>query len=290
MIPILITGSNGQLGSELQYLLKEQQQWLPVFTDQKDLDIRDTLAVDAFFKKYKFKFCINCAAYTAVDKAEIEKELAYQVNAEAVEVLANICKANQTFLIHISSDYVYHNGSNGPIKEEDDKSPKSIYAKSKLAGEESIRNINPQHVIFRSSWIYSSFGHNFIKTMLRLGSERKELNVVSDQIGVPTYARDLASVIIEIMERLASKNLEAKYVVGTYNYCNEGISSWFEFAKLIMTYKNIDCQINPIPSSSYPTPAPRPFNSHLDLAKFHQTFGIKIPNWEESAKKVLDML
>ena len=290
MIQILITGAKGQLGSELQHLLKDHLGWLPVFTDVEDLDITNAIAVGDFFKKYDFKYCINCAAYTAVDKAESEKEIAYKVNSEAVNVLANICKAKQTFLFHISSDYVYHNGSKGPMKEEDAKMPQSIYAKSKLAGEENLRITNPDHIIFRSSWIYSSFGNNFIKTMLRLGNERPELNVVNDQIGVPTYARDLAAVILEIIGQLESGNLKAEQIIGTYNYCNEGITNWYEFARLIMDYKNIDCKIHPIPSSSYPTPAARPFNSHLDLSKFHKTFGIEVPNWDESVKKVLDML
>lgn len=287
---ILITGANGQLGSELKYLLKDKDAFSPIFTDYQELDITNKDAILDFFEKYNFNYCINCAAYTAVDKAEEHEEMAYNVNTLASKYLAEACKIKNTFLFHISSDYVYHNGSSGPISELDEKAPKSIYAKSKYLGEEEVRNTHDDHIIFRSSWIYSSYGHNFIKTMLRLGAERDTLNVVNDQIGVPTYARDLADVILSIIMGIEQDDYNIKNISGTYNYCNEGISNWFQFASLIMSYKKLDCTIHPIPTSSYPTPAKRPFNSQLNLDKFKSTFNISIPNWEESVKKVLDLL
>lgn len=287
---VLITGANGQLGQEFRHLISKQDWIHPMYCSKEELDIGNEKDVEDFFEKNEIDFCINCAAYTAVDKAESEAELAYAINTQAVKNLASICLAKQVFLIHFSSDYIYHSIEDRPLLEDDPKEPKSVYAKSKLEGEKFIQEINPNYLIFRSSWIYSTFGHNFVKTMLRLGKERDELNVVNDQIGVPTYAGDIAEMVITIVQKLANDELNAESIRGIYNYCNKGISSWFELAKFIMDYKNLDCRVHPIPTSDYPTAAVRPFNSQLSLNKFNGIFEIEIPTWEESVEKVLEML
>lgn len=277
MIKILVTGANGQLGLELQSLVVHFPTLNCTFVDRFELDITDQKAVAIFFSKHKFQYCINCAAYTAVDKAEQEKELCYAVNTIGAGNLASACNANNARLIHISSDYVYHNDCNRPLTEQDITTPQGVYAQTKLAGDELVMQLNPSAIVLRTSWVYSRYGNNFVKTMLRLGAERSELKVVYDQVGAPTHAADLALAITDLI--LSGK--AAKHP-GIYNYSNEGVTSWYDFAKTIFELANINCQVHPIESKEYPTPASRPHYSLLNKAKFKTTFGFTIPHWKES--------
>lgn len=277
---IVVTGSSGQLGQELQQLADQWPAYQFIFTDRQMLDISDEAVVMAFFESHQPNFCINCAAYTAVDKAETEQEKAFWVNEKATAFLAKACRQEGTKFIHISSDYVYHNQLNRPLRETDPCTPKGIYAKSKLAGEQLVQAIAPETIIIRTSWVYSSFGHNFVKTMLRLGNEHDRLKVVYDQIGAPTYAHDLAKVLLQIIDQGGT-------TPGIFNFANSGISSWFDFAKAIFEKQKISCQVNAIPSSGYPTPAPRPSYSVLDCRKIQEIYGIEIPYWRDSLSACL---
>ncbi len=269
---ILVTGGNGQLGSELKNLLPDA-----VFTDFSDLDITNFNAVMDFVKNNNIDTIINCAAYTAVDKAEDEPELAAKVNTVGPENLAKTgCK-----LIHVSTDYVFDGCGHQPYQPDDEANPVSIYGKTKLAGEQAVLLSAKEVVIIRTAWLYSSFGNNFVKTMRRLGAERESLNVVADQIGTPTYARDLAEAIVAVLPQLNEQNK------GVYHYTNEGVCSWYDFAHEIMELSGLKCKVCPIPSSAYPTKATRPFYSVLDKSKIKSTFGIEIPHWKESLQKCL---
>ncbi|MCL4107375.1 UNVERIFIED_CONTAM: hypothetical protein GTU68_067286 [Idotea baltica] len=253
-----------------------------IFVDRTELDITDSKAVHDRLADGHFSHLINCAAYTAVDKAESEPELCYKVNAEAAKNLAEACEKHNCILIHISSDYVYHPEDNIPLDEDASCSPKGVYAKSKLEGEEHIRNILREHLIIRTSWVYSSYGNNFLKTMLRLGKEKSELSIVNDQIGSPTYAEDIAKVILEIVRQ--GKNW------GTYNFSNLGYTSWASFAAEIFRLQNLKVNIKEIPSIDYPTPAPRPLNSRLIKSKIADTFDLHLNHWKTSLKKCLEEL
>ena len=283
---ILVTGSGGQLGMEIWKLSERYPSYKFLFTTKEDLPIGNFKAVKNFFEQQQIDHCINCAAYTAVDKAESEKERAFLINADAAGNLAVICKAHHAQLIHISTDYVFDGTSLVPYKEENKISPINVYGASKLRGEELVLNNNAAAVIVRTSWVYSSFGNNFVKMMLRLLKEKESINVVSDQQGCPTYAADLAEVIMTIVE---NENSELSHE-GIFNYCNEGVITWYEFAKAIKNIIKSKCAINPIPSAEYPTPAKRPQYSVLDTTKIKTTFGVTIPNWQDSLHTCLSFL
>jgi len=280
---ILVTGSNGQLGKELKQLESFYPQFDFIFLSREDLPIHHFELLRNFFKGYHPQYLINCAAYTAVDKAELEKELAFQVNAEAVGVLSAVCKEYQTRFIHISTDYVFDGAATTPYKEDSPVNPQSVYGASKLEGERQALQFNPESIIIRTSWVYSEFGKNFVKTMLKLMSEREELNVVSDQVGSPTYAADLADVILRIIS-------SGKWQPGIYHYSNEGVISWFDFATAIKELSGSNCVVKPIPTSQYPTPAKRPAYSVLDKSKIQLNFDIKLKDWKQSLEKCISLL
>ena len=276
---ILILGAYGQLGCSLKDIAGNYSQHDFIFTDVDSLDITDFNWVDNFISEQKPDVIINCAAYTAVDKAESEQEQALLVNANVVENLAQIAQKNNIFLVHISTDYVFDGKGYRPYNENHSTAPVSVYGKTKLLGEQAIMN-NPCHcAIIRTSWLYSQYGTNFVKTMLRLGKEQQQLTVVNDQIGSPTYAPDLAEAIIQIV-------LQKELVKQTqiYHYSNEGVTSWYDFAKAIMEMGNCPCEALPIPTEQYPTPAQRPFYSVLDKQKIKSQFSIAIPYWRDSLK------
>ncbi len=282
---VLVTGANGQIGRELQLLSKRTAALEWTFTDRMLLDITNEEAVVEFFKTRPIEFCINCAAYTAVDKAEEEIELATKVNKTASKFLAEACKEASARLIHFSSDYVYHNAENRPLKETDETSPKGVYAQTKLEGEELILATAPTSIVIRTSWVYSAFGGNFVKSMLRLGRERDQLNVIYDQIGAPTYAAELATLAVSCVER------SGQIPGGVYNFANSGVCSWYDFAQAIFEQKGISCKLHPILSKDYPTPAKRPNYSVLDTSKIRETLkGFSIRHWRECLRECLELM
>jgi dTDP-4-dehydrorhamnose reductase len=280
---ILVTGSNGQLGKELQQLADAYPHFRFVFASREDLKIHHFGLVENFFIATKPQYCINCAAYTAVDKAESEPDVAMLVNGEAVGNLAAICKKYHSRLIHISTDYVFDGESEVPYKENDAVAPINIYGRSKMIGEQLCMKENDESIIIRTSWVYSSYGSNFVKTMMRLMTERNEINVVNDQIGSPTYAADLAKVILEVIN-------SGKWQRGIYHYSNEGKISWYEFANVIKELIKSNCIIHPILTAAYPTPAKRPHFSLLNKEKIKTIYGVSIPNWKESLSACLKLL
>ena len=313
MTNILVTGANGQVGSEIKELVesamsalsegkpslpKEQEgaDGLPsaestlessnfYFTTSQELDITEHAKVKAFIETNNIKVIINCAAYTAVDKAENEQELADKINHLAVKNLAQIAKENKIKLIHISTDYVFDGTNYKPYTEDDITNPQSVYGKTKLEGEKAMQEINPQNsIIIRTSWVYSYYGANFVKTMLRLGKEKEQLGVIFDQVGTPTYAKDLAKTILEIIPKIDNDKVEI------YHYSNEGICSWFDFAKEIMRMAKLDCTINPIETKEYPTPAKRPHYSLLGKSKIKSAFNIEIPYYKDGLDDCLRRL
>lgn len=281
---ILVTGSNGQVGSELQALANTYPNFSFVFVDKEDLDIGDKDAVQAFFEAQTFEYCINCAAYTAVDKAESDTDTAYLVNALGPQNLAVACQKYKTRLVQISTDYVYHSNQNFPFKETDATSPESVYGRTKLDGEKLAVDNNSETIIIRTSWVYSSFGNNFVKTMIRLGNDRDQLSIIFDQIGSPTYARDLAKAILDIIQQNPSD------FTGIYHYSNEGVCSWFDFAQAIFELEGIECKTSPIETKDYPTPAKRPHFSLLNKNKIKATFALEVPYWRDSLKACLKLL
>jgi dTDP-4-dehydrorhamnose reductase len=285
---VLVTGAGGQLGQSLQLIAPNLPEIDFVFCNSNQLNITDSENVKAVFVKFKPSFCINTAAYTAVDKAESEPEAAYLVNVIGPKNLAESCKKFETTLIHISTDFVFDGTSQTPYDETAKPNPTGVYGQTKLDGEKAIQSIFDNYIIIRTSWVYSQFGNNFMKTMIRLASEKESLSVVNDQIGTPTNAVDLAKTVIKIIENknLHSKicNLQSKI----FNYSNEGQCSWYEFAKKIFEIKNIKIDLKSIPSTSYPTPAKRPAYSVLDKSKIKNTFGLEIKSWEESLMSSLD--
>ena len=280
---ILVTGANGQLGRELQALAASYPAYEFLFVSKEELSINDFNGVYRFLTNHHIDYCINCAAYTAVDKAETEKYKAFLINAEAAGNLARICKGYDTQLFHISTDYVFDGTGTQPYKEADATNPLGVYGSSKLKGEELILHNDPSAIIIRTSWLYSSFGNNFVKTMLRLMKERESINVVNDQFGCPTYAADLATTILKI---ISSGNKKP----GIYHYANTGITNWYEFAIAIKEMSKSKCTVNPIPTSQYPTPAKRPQYSVLDTTKIKETFSVLIPNWEDSLRQCLKLI
>ena len=282
---VLVTGANGQLGSELQVLANEHTTLEFTFAERSDLDLGSTASIETFFEGKAFDVIINCAAYTAVDKAESDEEMAYAINHKAVETLAHIAKKHDIALIHISTDYVFDGSNFKPYAENDPTNPQSVYGASKLAGEEAMQSINPKNsLIIRTSWVYSSFGNNFVKTMLRLGRERDELGVIFDQVGTPTYARDLASAILNIIAQLENDDVKIMH------YSNEGVCSWYDFAIAIFEMQSITCKVNPIETKAYPTPATRPHYSLLNKAKIKTDYSLTIPYWRDSLRQVLQLM
>lgn len=280
---MLVTGANGQLGKELRQLETKWPEFEFLFLSREDLPIHHFELVRNFFKATHPSFLINCAAYTAVDKAEQEEELAFQINAEAVGVLAAICKEQDCKFVHVSTDYVFDGLANRPYREDDLTNPQGVYGASKLAGEKEAVLLNPDSVIIRTSWVYSSFGKNFVKTILRLLQEKPSVSVVDDQIGSPTYAADLAVAILEIISLKSWKP-------GVYHFSNEGEISWCAFAKAIAALTHSNTPIQAITTAEFPTPAKRPAWSVLDKSKIKAVYGIKIRPWKESLADCLELL
>ncbi len=278
---ILVTGSNGQLGSEIREL-SSNYSYTFFFTDRNNIDITSKDSIKAFCQTNNINVIINCAAYTAVDKAESDELNADLVNRKAVKKLALVSSELNIKLIHISTDYVFDGRNFKPYCEEFQTNPQGVYGKTKLDGENEMRDINPKNsIIIRTSWVYSSFGNNFVKTMLRLGREKEFLGVIFDQVGTPTYARDLALTILDIIPKITNEKVEI------YNYSNEGVLSWYDFAKEIMRMAKLDCKVNPIQTFEYPTPAKRPHFSLLNKSKIKSTFNIEIPFWKDSLDECL---
>ena len=274
---ILVTGCNGQLGNEIQLLEKEYPQHTYFNTDVAELDITNQLAVNDFINRHVIDGVINCAAYTAVDKAEGDKELCTTLNAVAPSYLAAAIDKRGGWIIHVSTDYVFDGTHHTPYVETDTPSPDSVYGSTKLAGELGVSKFCKKHMIIRTAWLYSAFGNNFVKTMIRLGKEKTELGVIFDQIGTPTYARDLAVAIMTAVD----KGIET----GVYHYSNEGVISWYDFTKAIHRIAGIkDCKVRPLHTSEYPTAANRPAYSVLDKTKIKETFGVQVPYWTDSLK------
>jgi dTDP-4-dehydrorhamnose reductase len=280
---VLVTGTNGQLGQAIQFIAKNHSEIQFVFCSSSELDISNEQNCKTIFSKYQPNYCINAAAYTAVDKAETESEKAHAINVIGAKNLAEVCKANNTVLLHISTDFVFDGSKNSPYSETDNPNPTGVYGQTKLEGEIAIQNNWEKHFIIRTSWVYSQFGNNFLKTMLRLASERDSLSVVNDQIGTPTNAVDLAETLLAICE-YHSQN-QTKTIFGIYNFSNEGQCSWFDFAQKIFEVNRITIELNPIPTSNFPTPAKRPAYSVLDKSKIKEVFGLKIGTWEDSLTK-----
>jgi dTDP-4-dehydrorhamnose reductase len=280
MLNILVTGAKGQLGLSIKKLSQQFPNLSFVYTDAETLDITNPEAIASYFNQNSFDYCVNCAAYTAVDKAETETELAYKINAEASKYLAEQCRESNTTFIHISTDFVFDGNVQIPYLETDTPKPLSVYGASKLKGEYYIADILETHFIIRTSWLYSEFGNNFMKTMIRLGKERDSLSVVNDQIGTPTYATDLAEVILKIIDHQSRK-------YGLYHFSNDGAVSWFEFAKTIFELSNIKIDLKAIPTTDYPTPAVRPKFSVLNKDKIKNSFNIEIKKWTTSLKTSL---
>ena len=282
MKQILITGADGQLGSEIQALESKYPQYQFTFTDVSDLDITNHKAVHSFMEAHRIDIIINCAAYTAVDRAETELEINEALNHLAVKNLATIAKEQGIKLIQVSTDYVFDGTKGSAYIENDEPNPQSVYGQTKLAGEQAMIKINPKNsIIIRTSWVYSSYGNNFVKTMLRLAKEHETLNVVADQFGSPTYAHDLAKAILEILSKIKNDK------VAMYHYANQGICSWYEFAKAIFKIKEIQMKVKPISTDKYPTAAKRPPYSVLDTGKMKNDFSISIPIWEQSLRACL---
>lgn len=280
---ILVTGANGQLGMELQQLAKDYPLFEFIFTTREEVPLDNAQAIINVIAKRQPQYFINCAAHTAVDKAESEKELAYQINAEAPGTIAKACKENNVQLIHISTDYVFNGTGTIPYKESDTTDPVNLYGDSKLQGEKKVMELNPDAIIIRTAWVYSEFGKNFVKTMLRLMTDKDQISVVSDQSGTPTYAADLAAAILQIIS-------SQYWVPGIYHFSNEGAITWYDFAVAIKELSASNCKVNPIITSQYPTPAKRPGYSVLDKTRIKEAFGMTIPQWRDSLKTCVDKI
>jgi len=285
---IVVLGANGQLGQEFRHLASSYEYFTFDFYDRKDGDITDKISVAHLIDQSNPDFLINCAAYTAVDKAENDRDACYAVNAAACKVIAEVLTTRDVKLVHFSSDYVYDHFNGFPIKETDETNPKGVYAQSKLEGEKIIRASKIPTLIIRTSWVISSFGHNFIKTMLQLGKEKTELNVVNDQYGAPTYARHLAQAVLDIILVTITDEKKVSYFNDTYNYTNEGIITWYDLADRIMKEAGLPCQIQAIPTSSYPTPARRPYWSVLAKHKIKERYALEIPHWYVALKECME--
>lgn len=281
---VLVTGANGQLGQAIRSVVGNYPSIDFVFCSSSELNITDSSNCESVFEKYKPQFCINAAAYTAVDKAETESEKAYAINVTGAQNLASVCKAHNTVLLHVSTDFVFDCIANQPYSEGAVPNPTGVYGITKLQGEQAIQNTLEKHFIIRTSWVYSQFANNFMKTMLRLASERESLSVVSDQIGTPTNAVDLAECILNIIT--FDFRLSTFDCYGIYNFSNEGQCSWYDFANEIFKVHNISINLQPIPTTAYPTPAKRPAYSVLDKSKIKRVFSIEIKSWQDSLKRI----
>ncbi|MBO5015987.1 MAG: dTDP-4-dehydrorhamnose reductase [Bacteroidaceae bacterium] len=280
---ILITGANGQLGNEMRVLSEENKEYTYFFTDVAELDICNEQAVMDFVKANDIHVIVNCAAYTAVDKAEENNEFCTKLNADAVGYLAKAAEANQAEFIQISTDYVFDGTAHTPYRETEPTCPNSVYGSTKLAGEQNALTLCSRSMVIRTAWLYSTFGNNFVKTMIRLGKERDTLGVIFDQIGTPTYARDLACAIYAAIRQGVTP--------GVYHFSNEGVCSWYDFTKAIHRLAGIkDCKVNPLHTEEYPTPAKRPHYSVLDKTKIKATYGIEIPYWMDSLQACVSEL
>ena len=280
---ILITGCNGQLGNEIQLLENVDTQNTYFNTDVEELDITDLDAIEQFVTANSIDGIVNCAAYTAVDKAEANEELSTRLNAEAPAYLAQAIEKRGGWMIQISTDYVFDGTQHTPYREDDDTCPNSVYGRTKLVGEFNVLKLCKRSMIIRTAWLYSTFGNNFVKTMIRLGNEKSELGVIFDQIGTPTYARDLAVAIMTAINK--------GIVPGIYHFSNEGVISWYDFTKAFHRIAGISgCHVRPLHTSEYPTPAARPHYSVLDKTKIKQVYGIEIPYWEESLRECIAQL
>jgi dTDP-4-dehydrorhamnose reductase len=280
MIKILVTGSNGQLGSEINKISGAFTDFEFLFTDVAELDITNSEKVAECLAAFKPDYLINCAAYTNVDKAETDLDFATLLNATAVGILAEQSAKIACKIIHVSTDYVFDGKGPRPYREDNPVNPQSAYGKTKLDGEILCQKYNPVSLIIRTSWLYSAFGNNFVKTMLRLGNERSELGVISDQIGTPTNAADLALAILTIISSV--ENGEKDFVPGIYHYSNEGVASWYDFTKAIFDIARINCFVKPIATEDYPSPVQRPAYSVMNKSKIKLIFGLQIPHWRDS--------
>jgi dTDP-4-dehydrorhamnose reductase len=283
MTTILITGSNGQLGNEMQQAAVRFPDFNYIYTDVAELDICDKGALDAFVKANNVNVIVNCAAYTAVDKAEDDVELCYKINRDAVRNIAEVATKNKVKVVHVSTDYVFDGTNYLPYTEDMPVCPATVYGKSKLEGEQALLENCKESVILRTAWLYSSFGNNFVKTMMKLGVERDSLGVIFDQVGTPTYAADLADAILQL---LSNKT----FVPGIYHFSDEGVCSWYDFTKTIHRMANITCDVKPIETKDYPALTPRPHFSVLNKGKIKSTYGISIPHWEASLEKCIQLL
>ena len=280
---VLITGANGQLGNEMRVLSEANKEYTYFFTDVAELDICNEQAVMDFVKANDINVIVNCAAYTAVDKAEENVELCTKLNADAVGYLAKAAEVNGAELVQISTDYVFDGTAHIPYQETEPTCPNSIYGSTKLAGEQNALTLCSRSMVIRTAWLYSTFGNNFVKTMIRLGKERDTLGVIFDQVGTPTYARDLARAIFAAIRQ--------GVVPGVYHFSNEGVCSWYDFTKAIHRIAGItDCKVNPLHTEEYPTPAKRPHYSVLDKTKIKNTYQIEIPYWEDSLKECISQM
>ncbi|QDO93220.1 dTDP-4-dehydrorhamnose reductase [Formosa sediminum] len=280
---ILVTGGNGQLASCIKDVSKNENKLQFIYTDSENLDITNQQQVADFFQNNNFDWCINCAAYTAVDKAESDVDIARKVNKDGAKHLAIACKENSVKLIHVSTDFVFDGKSSILYSETDETNPIGVYGLTKLEGEQAIQDTLETYFILRTSWLYSEHANNFMKTMLRLAETRPELNVVADQIGTPTYATDLAQVVVSIIAQDSTN-------YGLYHYSNEGVASWYDFAAAIFELANSETKVFPIRTEAYPTPAARPQFSVMDKSKIKDCFNITIPYWRTSLKQALKNL
>ncbi len=286
MKTILVTGANGQLGNSLRRQAKKNEQYKYVFTDIDSLDITNKEAFQEFAQAHTANYIINCAAYTAVDKAEDDEIMCLRINRDAVRNVGEAAMAIGAKVIHLSTDYVFDGTNSIPYVETDYTCPMSAYGRSKQAGELILRAVCKEAVIIRTAWLYSEFGNNFLKTMARLGKEKDELGVVFDQVGTPTYAGDLATAILSIIDSCE----KGEFVKGIYHYSNEGVCSWFDFARKIFKLTGIECKLNPIETKDFPTRATRPQYSVLNKGKIKKTYNLTIPHWEDSLKEMISRL
>ena len=289
MSNILVIGKDGQLGQSIKACVQTQStDQTFMFVGRVELDLSSNEAINAFFADKRFDVIINCAAYTAVDKAEDDTELCQQINSKAVAELANIAKKQNAYFVHVSTDYVFNGKGYRPYTETDEVAPQNVYGQTKLQGELALNAVNPSGCIIRTSWVYSEFGNNFVKTMLRLGAERDQLGIIFDQVGTPTYAGDLAQTILAMVNQYLAGNAPSQMQV--YHFSNEGVCSWYDFAKAIFELANIDVEVNPIETVAYPTPAVRPHYSVLNKNKIKAQLNCKIPYWKDSLELCLTRL
>lgn len=280
---VLITGCNGQLGNEMQLLAKGNNQFRYFFTDVAELDITDEVAIRNFVEENQIDCIVNCAAFTAVDKAEDSEELCDKLNNVAPGYLAKAVNERGGCMVQVSTDYVFDGTNHTPYREDEPTCPATVYGRTKLAGEEAVMKNCPRSVVIRTAWLYSTFGNNFVKTMIRLGKEKENLGVIFDQIGTPTYARDLAAVIFAVLNQ--------GIVPGIYHFSNEGVISWYDFTKAIHRIAGITtCKVRPLHTEEYPAPAPRPHYSVLDKTKIKDTYHIEVPYWEDSLRECINLL